>query len=234
MACCSRTFKDLLLVVLTNVSFWLWRSVEDDDGLGLEATGKLMGEEKIMTSKRTCVMEEKLGPERVRRHVYLVIPIGLLHELNLLNAQVCNVYLFVCYPYSHGWWFLKIMSAVCRTLSRLAFMGSLQTATVQKDDDDKSTLHLEEYIVHSTPWTCPLTECPHWVDHDSLGIGWIKKLQGSSNVRWQAIWRMQYLLFWEEMIGNWHGSYPIYCHKRFWTSSSQLASQVLLQSKLPL
>lgn len=117
------------------------------------------------------MMEEKLGPERVRRHVYLVIPIGLLHELNLLNAQVCNVYLFVCYPYSHGWWFLKIMSAVCRTLSRLAFMGSLQTATVQKDDDDKSTLHLEEYIVHSTPWTCPLTECPHWVDHDSLGIG---------------------------------------------------------------
>jgi len=43
-------------------------SVEDDDGVGLEATGKLMGEEKIMTSKRTCVMEEKLGPERVRRY----------------------------------------------------------------------------------------------------------------------------------------------------------------------
>jgi hypothetical protein len=86
---------------------------DDDDGVGLEATGKLMGVEKIMTSKRTCVMEEKLGPERVRRHVYLVIPIGLpLHELNLLNAQNCNVYLFVCYPHSHGWWFVKIMSAV--------------------------------------------------------------------------------------------------------------------------
>ncbi len=139
--------------------------------VGLEATGKLMGVEKIMTSKRTCVMEEKLGPERVRRHVYLVIPIGLLHELNLLNAQVRNIYLFVCYPHSHGWWFVKIISAVCSTLSRLAFMGSLQTATVQKDDDDKSTLHLEEYIVHSTPWTCPLTECPLWMDHDSLGIG---------------------------------------------------------------
>jgi hypothetical protein len=47
-------------------------------------------------------------------------------------------------------------------------MGSLQTATVQEDDDDESTLHLEEYI---TPWTCQLTECPLWMDHDSLDIG---------------------------------------------------------------
>ncbi|KAH8951261.1 hypothetical protein BDL97_09G018000 [Sphagnum fallax] len=45
-----------------------WSVDDDDDGVGLEATGKLMGEEKIMTSKRTCVMEEKLGPERVRRY----------------------------------------------------------------------------------------------------------------------------------------------------------------------